>query len=770
MKRLQCLPVLLFLLPLAGQTNTGDLRLTITDSAGLALKSTVEVVSEANHYRETFETNAEGHLEAKRLPYGIYRVEARREGFTPAASLVEIRSALPKELSLMLSVAEIKTAVTVTDDSTLVDPHRASNVIRLGSDTIDNRQTSLPGRSIIDLVNSQPGWLFEGNAVLHPRGSEYNTQFVIDGIPLTDNRSPSFGPEIEADDVQSLSIYTAGFPAEYGRKLGGVVDIQTARDTRPGFHGDFVASGGSFTTANGYLLGQYSWDRNTLTASVDGATTERYLNPPVVQNFTNTGTTGSFSLRYERDLSDDDRVTMSVTHELSRFEVPNELVQQLAGQRQDRAIFETMGIISYQHIFSPNVVGELRLMSRDDSDSLSSNPLSTPIIAFQNRGFRETYLKGSLTIHKGVNEWKAGFEGDANHLYESFSDVITDFTQFDPGTPASFQFLGRHWDLEQSAYVQDQINLGKWTINAGVRWDHYQLIARKEALSPRIGVARYSKSVDLVLHASYDRVFQTPAFENILVSSSPQVESLNPNFLRLPVPPSLGNYFEVGMTKGFFQKVRLDVNVFDRQVNNYSDDDQLLNTAVSFPIAFAKARLYGTEAKLDLPHWGRLSGYASYSYIVGSAYFPVTGGLFLGQDVAGTLSGVGRFWDSQDQRNTVRARFRYDLTKRVWAAIAGEYGSGLPVAFDGTYADAVAEYGQAVVNRVNLAHGRVRPSLSIDASVGADLVKTEKLKMSVQADVQDLNDRLNVIDFAGLFSGNAIAPSRSYAVRLKMKF
>ena len=32
------------------------------------------------------------------------------------------------------------------------------------------------------------------------------TQFVVDGIPLMDNRSPSFGPEIEADDVQSMSI------------------------------------------------------------------------------------------------------------------------------------------------------------------------------------------------------------------------------------------------------------------------------------------------------------------------------------------------------------------------------------------------------------------------------------------------------------------------------------------------------------------------------------------------------------------------------------
>ena len=50
-------------------------------------------------------------------------------------------------------------------------------------------------------------------------------------IPLTDNRSPSFGPEVEADDVDSISIYTAGFPAEYGRKMGGVVEMNTKRET-----------------------------------------------------------------------------------------------------------------------------------------------------------------------------------------------------------------------------------------------------------------------------------------------------------------------------------------------------------------------------------------------------------------------------------------------------------------------------------------------------------------------------------------------------------
>jgi outer membrane receptor for Fe3+-dicitrate len=71
---------------------------------------------------------------------------------------------------------------------------------------------------------------------------------------------------------------------------------------------------------------------------------------------------------------------------------------------------------------------------------------------------------------------------------------------------------------------------------------------------------------------------------------------------------------------------------------------------------------------------------------------------------------------------------------------------------------------------VNFETGRVKPSLSIDASAGADLWKKDKRAMRLQADVQNINNRLNVIDFAGLFSGNAIAPPRSYDVRLTTNF
>ena len=743
----------------------------MTDPTGLGVKSSVQLVSEGNQVRKTLVTDETGNLTAKLLPFGVYRLEVQREGFALFSDSIEIRSAVPAEYHVTLRIAPMSTSVTVNDAVTLIDPHSSGAINQIGKDTIADRVTSLPGRSLQDLVNSQPGWLYEGNAVLHPRGSEYQTQLVVDGIPLTDNRSPSFGPEIEADDVQSMSIYTAGIPAEYGRKMGGVVEMVTAKDFGAGLHGEAVLAGGSFDTADGYLLTQYGWGKNTLGFNAEGAMTERYLNPPVVQNYTNNGTTGDFGASYERDFTNHDRLSLSVRHEFSRFLVPNELVQQAAGQRQDKNNYETMGIVSYQHLFSANVVGDFHGMVRDDSEGLSSNPFSTPIIVFQQNGFREGYFKGTISIHHGNQEWKAGIESDSTFLREHFSDVITDFAQFDPGTPPTYNFAENRPSLEQSAFVQDLIRLGNWTVSAGLRWDHYQLLVNQNAVSPRLGLARYFRSADLVLHASYDRVFQTPDFENILLSSSPEIVSLNPEVLRLPVEPSHGNYYEVGFTKGFFQKLRLDVNYFDRRVNNYADDDQLLDTAVSFPIAFRKSNIYGAEGKVDIPRWGCLSGFVSYSYMVGSAYLPVTGGLFLGTDATNALSQTnGRFWVSQDQRNTVRTRFRYQIVERLWVALGAEYGSGLPVEFDGTEEQAVAQYGQAIVNRVNFDVGRVKPSLSIDASAGGDLWKKDKLAMRLQADVQNINNRLNVIDFAGLFSGNAIAPPRSYNLRLTTNF
>jgi hypothetical protein len=762
-------------LPLFCQSNSGELRLKVTDPSGLGLKATVEVVSEANQYRNTLATSDQGSLDLQRLPFGIYQLSINQPGFAAVSQTIEVRSSLPIDRTIQLKISSLSQSVNVTAENTLIDPDQAGYVSEVGSNFIQNRLSSIPGRSIQDLVNSQPGWLYEGNAVLHPRGSEYQTQFVVDGIPLTDNRSPSFGPEIEADNVQSLSIYTAGIPAEYGRKMGGVVEVNTTEDSQQGFYGQAVLSGGSFDSAGAYVQGQYVWGKNTLGASASGDMTDHYLNPVVIQNYTNTGTIGAFSAHYQRNLTPNDRLNLMVWYELSRYQLPNEQVQQAAGQLQTANNFETMGIISYQHAFSSNIVADLRGMVRNNQNNFYSNPESTPIEIWQHNWFNEGYFRGSITISHGRHEIKAGVESDNLFLNENFRYNITDDSQYDPSTPLTFHFMANRPELDQAAYVQDLMHLGNWTINAGLRWDHYQLLLNQQAVSPRLAISHYFPSADLVVHFSYDRVFQTPSFENMLLSGSTAAAGLDTISLQLPVRPSVGDYYEAGVTRAFFNKFKLTANYFRRAVNNYADDDQIDNTTISYPIAFSKAIIYGAEATVDLPPAHGFSGFLSYSYEVGNAWFPVTGGLFLGDDAI--LPTSGHIPDSQDQRNTVRGRVRYQIRPRLWVAGGIQYDTGLPFQPNCNYppiqpciAMETAVYGQQIVDRLNWTRFRILPSFQVNASAGAEVYKSDRLNVQLQVDGQNLTNVVDVIDFGGLFSGNAIGPSRSFLLRLTTNF
>ncbi|MFZ1917445.1 MAG: TonB-dependent receptor [Terriglobales bacterium] len=791
-----------------GQANHGELRLKVTDPAGLGVRTSVRIVSEANGYRNTLGTDDEGNLIAQRLPYGVYNIEIHQPGFANVLGTINVRSSVPMDYQLQLKLAAVGEVVNVEAQNTLVNPEQAGSINQIGSEEIQTRVTSVPGRSMQDLVNDQPGWLYEGNAVLHPRGSEYQTQFVVDGIPLTDNRSPSFGPEMDADDVQSMSIYTAGIPAEYGRKMGGVVEVNTLHDAQPGFHGSVVLSGGSYDSADAFAQGQYVWGKSTMGATASGSRTDHYLNPVVPENYANAGTIGDFSVNYEINPTEKDRLRFIVRHVLARYEIPNELVQQNGaylpnadnttgcppgppepsdcvfipgGQLQTGDNFETMGSVSYQHIFSSDAIGSLRGMARDNSTDFYSNDASWPLNAAQHNDFKEIYFNGSVSIHHGRQEWKAGIESDAIFLHESTSYAIPDCA--DPNDPqcpinlgildsgaTTFAFAGSRPDLEQSAYIQDLIRLGNWTVNAGLRWDHYQLLVNQNSVSPRIAVSRYFPSASLSIHASYDRIFQTPSFENILLASSPAAEAIDTSVpaLQLPVRPSHGNYYEVGATKGFLGKLRLDGNVFRRQVNNYADDSQILSTGISFPIALDHAILYGAEGKLQLLQWKGLSGFASYSYIVGNSWFPVTGGLFLGDDASNPTS--GHFPDSQDQRHSVRARVRYQVVPRLWVALGCDYNTGLPFQPDLTPQQYATEYGQVVINHLNFNRDRINPYFTQNASVGVDLYQREKRLVRLQGDVDNLGNTLEVIDFGGLFSGNALGPSRQYTLRLVTTF
>ena len=121
----------------------------------------------------------------------MYRVQVEHAGFSPFLSLVEVRSEAPLDYRVTLGVTAVETTVQVSDFDTLLDPHRTGSLNYLGADTLRDRRSSQPGRAVLELVDTQPGWLLEANGVLHPRGSEY-------GRPVRGRRHSDVGQSLSA--------------------------------------------------------------------------------------------------------------------------------------------------------------------------------------------------------------------------------------------------------------------------------------------------------------------------------------------------------------------------------------------------------------------------------------------------------------------------------------------------------------------------------------------------------------------------------------------
>ena len=173
-------PILLMLASLASaQVNHGELRLRITDPAGARVRSAIKLVSAGNGYDHSFRSDSNGSLTIQQLPFGVYKLSVQQSGFAAFSESIEVRSAVPIEIRVRLSLASVRTEVKVTDSGTLIDPLSSSSASQIGTQQIQQRLSSLPGRSVQDLVLSQPGWLAQGSAV-------------------TEFRSPTTDPRVSA--------------------------------------------------------------------------------------------------------------------------------------------------------------------------------------------------------------------------------------------------------------------------------------------------------------------------------------------------------------------------------------------------------------------------------------------------------------------------------------------------------------------------------------------------------------------------------------------
>ncbi|MGA9768209.1 MAG: TonB-dependent receptor [Blastocatellia bacterium] len=787
---------IIFIIALAsvayGQSKTGTVRGVVTDNAGAIVQGAkVKLANRLTGYTQTTVTDEQGFYRMIDVPFGDYALEVEAASFAPAARDVTVRSNLAQQIDLQLGIAVVRQEVNITAASELLEPEKTGPATVLDRNQILRFPGSQPSRSAESLIATVPGWTLDANNRLHARGLEAQMQYSIDGIPVTDTIADTFAGAPDPRNFRSVEIATAYIPAEYGNKLGGVIAVTSRSGLEIPTSGSVTLSGGSFSTfETSFDAGGHS-RRFGYFASGAGSTTSRFLDPPALENFHNDGQTAKGFFKFDYTQSEKNLFRLNIFAGYQRFDVPNLFDQQFRGQDQGRSAQDDLQSLSWEHIFSPDLTSYTAIYRRQNQARLFSNTASIPVFAEAARKHSNYGLLGSLTFHKGRHTVKTGFELVRFPVTESFTFAITDLDRLlevEPALPVAAQgftinrpfFFNQHRAGHQgSAYVQDHINATRdLTFDLGVRFDSYHFLVDKNYASPRLGVAYHVSRTRTVLRAAYNRFLQTPALENLLLSSSEEARIFSPGGSEgdeekgSPVRPSREWQVDVGFQQQLAGMLRLDADFYYRGMRNPFEFTDFLETGIVFPATLDRSRSKGVEARLDLAPTGGLSGFLSYTNLRIYGFAPLTGGLFLGEAIELREMAGQRVSIEEDQRNTVVFQLLYDrLPGHVWAAVGGRHDSGYSIELDEESQENFERLFPAkILDRVNFERGFIKPHTVLDFSVGRDFTVNDHLSISSQFNVQNFADRFYLITFESLSSGAALGRPRSYSGKLSFNF
>jgi len=557
----------------------------VSDPTGAVVpNATVQLHNPVSGFDRATTTDSAGTFIVPNIPFNPYHLTVTKRGFASYAQDIDVRSVVPLNLKIGLTVGG--SSETVTVEAAAEDLLENTSTFHTDVDRrlFDKLPLESQSSSVSSLVTlATPGIAADSNGLFHGLGDHAENSFSVDGQPITDQQSKVFSNQIPLDSIESMEVISGAPPAEFGEKASVVISVTTRSGqglTTP--HGSVTASYGSFGTSNAGFNFGYGGQKWGNFISANGLNSGRFLDPPEFTVMHAKGNEENVFDRVDYQISDADSIHLNFGFTRSWFQTPNSFDAQNAtawsglvvanggldpngnavGPADQRAQIKTFNIApSWTRLLNTDTVFTLGAFVRRDQFNYyaSGNPFAdlAPDLQqetlSQHRTLTNAGIRSDVSYVKGIHNLKAGVTYQQTFLDENNRFGIVDPTFLGsladangnplncldvngnplPGTTCAtlapydltrggglFPFSG-HTDIKLlSLYVQDAITKGAWSINLGLRGDFYNGLTSHNEAEPRVGVAYNVKKTNTVLRASYARVLETPFNENLVLSSN----------------------------------------------------------------------------------------------------------------------------------------------------------------------------------------------------------------------------------------------------------
>ena len=547
-------------------------------------------------------TNNAGYYTLRGLSPGTYTVVFSYIGYRTRTESVTLSAGEERRLDVALPPADLQGEEVVVTGEREGGDDRAIGVDRLEAALVKELPSVLEPdvfRSLSLLPGVKTSSDYSSNLYIRG-GSPGQNLVLLDGTTVY-NPTHFFGffSTFNPDAIKDVQLYKGAYPAEYGGRLGGVLDIYNKdgnrRETTGGLSVGLLAS-------RAYIEGPYGRDDSTDTA--DGSymvAVRRSTLEPVLAALRRTDTEGIPDRFYFYDVNAKINYDVGPNDKLSLALYGGQ--DQLDLQFQDDGRFDiaygnqTLSA-NWTHLFGDQVFSTLQVTG--------SRYRSTPIASIANTRFRQENGVDDVSVNADVE-----YTPTAAHTLKGGARWSTLSFRLRNVFDGTETFQQRLRGQRAALYVQDTYEPGAdWTLRGGLRGTYF---SRGDywRLSPRLSV-EYAVTPSTQLQAAYGRYHQFLTLETSQLFTGFDTWLMSD----AGVPPAWGDQFALGVTTQLGDAWALEVEAYGRTMRDLFEQDPFLPDQAGVPYPerfhFGDGRAYGAEVLLRRRD-GPLTGLLSYT-------------------------------------------------------------------------------------------------------------------------------------------------------------